>query len=198
MRKNRVLQISLVMVAIILFFYTYYKSDDKDKIADIDKKTSIGEVDELTEETSSIIKNANYIGTDNRGIFFELNAAIAEIKQDEPNISHLQDVVVVIKMGQRTIHIRSDKALYNKTTNDCEFWGNVEATEQDNIITSDNLDLFMSKNLITAYNNLNVKYNHMDGLGFLIADKVNIDILKNEANIFMFEKDSKVRVKYKN
>ena len=41
MRKNRVLQISLVMVAIILFFYTYYKSDDKDKIADIDKKTLI-------------------------------------------------------------------------------------------------------------------------------------------------------------
>ena len=88
--------------------------------------------------------------------------------------------------------------MYNRATNDTEFWGNVEATEQDNIITSDNLDLFMSKNLITAYNNLNVKYNNMDGLGFLIADKVNIDILKNEVNIFMFEKDSKVQVKYKN
>jgi len=74
----------------------------------------------------------------------------------------------------------------------------VKIVEQDNIITSDNLDLFMSKNLITAYNNLNVKYNNMDGLGSLIADKVNIDILKNEANISMFKKDSKVRVKYKN
>ena len=194
MKKNKIIQFSLVTVGIILFFFTYY-SGNKDKIADIDKKTSIGEVDELTEETSSIIKNANYIGTDNRGIFFELNAAIAEVKLDEPNISHLQDVLVVIKLKDlRTIHIQSDKAIFNKISNDCEFFGHVKITEQDNVITSDNLDLYMSKNLITAYNN--VKYNGMKG--FLIADKVDIDILKNEANIFMFDKKNKVQVKYKN
>ena len=56
----------------------------------------------------------------------------------------------------------------------------------------------MSKNLITAYNNLNVKYNDKDGLGFLIADRVDVDILKNEVNVFMFEKNNKVRIKYKN
>ena len=194
MKKNKIIQFSLVTVGIILFFFTYY-SGNKDKIADIDKKTSIGEVDELTEETSSIIKNANYIGTDNRGIFFELNAAIAEIKLDDPNISHLQDVLVVIKLKDlRTIHIQSDKAIFNKISNDCEFFGHVKITEQDNVITSDNLDLYMSKNLITAYNN--VKYKSIKGL--LIADKVDIDILKNEANIFMFNKKNKVQVKYKN
>ena len=194
MKKNKIIQFSLVTVGIILFFFTYY-SGNKDKIADIDKKTSIGEVDELTEETSSIIKNANYIGTDNRGIFFELNAAIAQVKFDEPNISLLQDVFAVIKMGNmRTIHIRSDKAIFDKISNDCEFFGHVKITEQDNVITSDNLDLYMSKNLITAYNN--VKYNGMEG--FLIADKMDIDILKNEANIFMFEKNDKVKVKYNN
>ena len=94
----------------------------------------------------------------------------------------------------RTIHIRSDKAIFDKISNDCEFFGHVKITEQDNIITSDNLDLYMSKNLITAYNN--VKYNGTQG--FLIADKMDIDILKNEANIFMFEKNDKVKVKYNN
>tara|TARA_B100001013_G_scaffold298887_1_gene199867 strand:+ start:38 stop:622 length:585 start_codon:yes stop_codon:yes gene_type:complete len=194
MRKNKIIQFSLVTAGIILFFFTYY-SDDKNKIDDLDKKVSIGEVDQLTEETSSIIKNANYIGTDNRGTFFELNAAIAKVKLDDPNISHLQDVLVVIKLKDlRTIHIQSDKAIFNKISNDCEFFGHVKITEQDNVITSDNLDLYMSKNLITAYNN--VKYNGMKG--FLIADKVDIDILKNEANIFMFDKKNKVQVKYKN
>ena len=72
--------------------------------------------------------------------------------------------------------------------------GNVLITETDNIIKSENLDLFMSKNLNTIYNN--VKYNGING--FLIADKVDIDILKNEANIFMFDKKNKVQVKYKN
>ena len=194
MKKNKIIQFSLVIVGIILFFFTYYSSN-KDKIVDINKNISIGDIDQLTEETSNIIENVNYVGTNNKGIFFELNAALAEIKFDEPNISYLQDVFVVIKLNDlRTINIQSDKAIFNKISNDCEFFGHVKITEQDNVITSDNLDLYMSKNLITAYNN--VKYNGMKG--FLIADKVDIDILKNEANIFMFDKKNKVQVKYKN
>ena len=193
MKKNKIIQFSLVIGGIILFFFTYYFSD-KDKIVDIDKNIVIGDVVQLTEETSNIIENVKYVGTNNKGIFFELNAAVAVIKHDDPNISQLQDVFVVIKLSDlRTIHIRSDKAVFNKISNDCEFFGNVEITEQDNIITSDNLDLYMSKNLITAYNN--VKYNSIKG--FLIADKVDMDMLKNESNIFMFEKNDKVRVKYK-
>ena len=191
MKKN-IIKFSLVMVGIILFFFTYYSSD-KDKIVDIDKYISTEDEGKLTEETSNIIKNVSYVGASG-GAIFELNAAIAVVKNDEPNISHLQDVFVIVKLGDlRTIYIRSDKAVFDKISNDCKFFGHVKITEQDNIITSDNLDLYMSKNLITAYNN--VKYNGIKGL--LIADKVDIDILKNEANIFMFEKNDKVRVKYK-
>ena len=194
MKKNKIIQFSLVIVGIILFFFTYYSSD-KDKIVDIDKNILVGGVSQLTKEISNIIENVEYVGSNNKGTFFELNAAIAEIKYDKPNISHLQDVFVVIKLSNlRTIHIRSDKAVFNKISNDCEFFGNVEITEQDNIITSDNLDLYMSKNLITVYNH--VQYNGIKG--FLIADKMDIDMLKNEANIFMFNKKNKVQVKYKN
>ena len=194
MKKNKIIQFSLVMVGIILFFFTYFSSD-KDKIVDSDKNNSIEDVGKLTEKVSNVIENVNYVGTNNRGTFFELNAAVAKVKYDEPNISLLQDVFAVIKLSNlRTINIRSDKAVFNKLSNDCEFIGHVKITERDNIITSENLDLYMSKNLITAYNN--VKYN--GDKGFLIADKVDIDILKNEANIFMFDKKNKVQVKYKN
>ena len=194
MKKNKIIQFSLVIVGIILFFFTYYSSD-KDKIVDIDKNILVGGVSQLTKEISNIIENVEYVGSNNKGTFFELNAAIAEIKYDKPNISHLQDVFVVIKLSNlRTIRIRSDKAVFNKISNDCEFFGNVKITEQDDIITSDNLDLYMSKNLITVYNH--VQYNGIKG--FLIADKMDIDMLKNEANIFMFNKKNKVQVKYKN
>ena len=194
MKKNKIIQFSLVIGGIILFFFTYYYSD-KDKIVDIDKNILVGGVSQLTKEISNIIENVEYIGSNNKGTFFELNAAIAEIKYDNPNISYLQDVFVVIKLSNlRTIRIRSDKAVFNKISNDCEFFGNVEITEQDNFITSDNLDLYMSRNLITVYNH--VQYNGIKG--FLIADKMDIDMLKNEANIFMFNKKNKVQVKYKN
>ena len=194
MKKNRVIQFSLVIAIIILFFTTYY-SGDKDKIVDANKNSFSENASKLTEETSNIIENVNYTGTNNRGTFFELNAAIAEIKHDEPNLSRLQDVFVVIRLRNlRTIHIQSDKAVFNKISNDCEFFGNVKITEQDNVITSDNLDFFNSKNFLQAYNN--VEYSGMKGA--LIADKVDVDLLKNEANIFMFKKNDKVKVKYKN
>ena len=194
MKKNRVIQFSLVIAIIILFFTTYY-SGDKDKIVDANKNSSTENASKLTEETSNIIENVNYTGTNNKGTFFELNAAIAEIKHDEPNLSRLQDVFVVIRLRNlRTIHIQSDKAVFNKISNDCEFFGNVKITEQDNVITSDNLDFYNSKNFLQAYNN--VEYSSMKGA--LIADKVDVDLLKNEANIFMFKKNDKVKAKYKN
>ncbi len=194
MKKNRVIQLSLVIAIIILFFTTYY-SGDKDKIVDANKNISTENASKLTEEASNIIENINYTGTNNRGTFFELNAAIAEIKYDEPNLSLLQDVSVVIRLKNlRTIYIQSDKAVFNKMSNDCEFIGNVKITEQDNVITSDNLDFYNSKNFLQAYNN--VEYSGMKGA--LIADKVDVDLLKNEANVFMFKKNDKVKIKYNN
>ena len=178
----------------MLFFTTYY-SGYKDKIVDANKNGSTKNASKLTEDTSNIIENVNYTGTNNKGTFFELNAAIAEIKHDEPNLSRLQDVFVAIRLKDlRTIHIQSDKAVFNKISNDCEFFGNVKITEQDNVITSDNLDFYNSKNFLQAYNN--VEYNGLKGA--LIADKVDMDLLKNEANIFMFKKNDKVKVKYQN
>ena len=194
MKKNRVIQFSLVIAIIILFFTTYY-SGDKDKIVDANKNSSTENASKLTQSTSNIIENVNYTGTNNRGTFFELNAAIAEIKRDEPNLSRLQDVFVVIRLRNlRTIHIQSDKAIFNKISNDCEFFGNVKITEQDNVITCDNLDYYNSKNLLQAYNNVT----YTSKKGDLIADKVLVDLLNNEANIFMFEKGDKVKAKYKN
>ncbi len=195
MKKNRVIQFSLVLVAIILFFFTYYSSKDKSNIVGIDKNTSIQGETMLTEITSNIIENVNYHGTDNKGSFFELNASLAEIFYDKPNLSHMKvvDAVINVRDG-RKIYIKSDRAIYNRATNNTNFMGNVSVTESKNKITSDNLDLIMSNNLITIYND--VKYNGVKG--FLIADKVDIDILKNESNIFMFDKKNRVQVKYKN
>ena len=148
MKKNRVIQFSLVIAIIILFFTTYY-SGDKDKIADADKNSSTENVSKLTEQTSNTTENINYTGTNNRGTFFELNAAVAELKHDEPNLSRLQDVFVVIRLRNlRIIHIEADTGIFNKVTNDSEFIGNVKIAEQDNVITCDNLDFYNSNNLL--------------------------------------------------
>ncbi len=195
MKKNRVIQFSLVIAIIILFFTTYY-SGDKDEIIDANKNSSTENASKLTEKTSNVIEDVSYAGSNNKGTFFEINAAITEIKHDEPNLSRLQDVFVVIRLRNlRTIHIQSDKAVFDKISNDTNFFGNVKITdEQDNVITSDNLDFYNSKNLLQVYNN--VAYTGKKG--DLIADQVLVDLLNNKADIFMFEKGDKVKTKYKN
>ena len=194
MKKNRVIQFSLVIAIIILFFTTYY-SGDKDEIIDANKNSSTENASKLTKETSNIMEDVNYAGGNNKGTFFEINSAIAELKHEEPNLSRLQDVFVVIRLKSlRIIHIKADAGIFNKVTNDSEFFGNVKITEQDNVITSDNLDFYNSKNLLQAYNNVT----YTGKKGDLIADQVLVDLLNNEANIFMFEKGDKVKAKYKN
>jgi len=193
-KKNRVIQFFLVMAIIILFFITYY-SGDKDEIIDANKNSSTENASKLTEKTSNVIEDVSYAGSNNKGTFFEINAAITEIKHDEPNLSRLQDVFVIIRLRNlRIIHIEADAGIFNKATNDSEFFGNVKITEQDNVITSDNLDFYNSKNLLQVYNNVT----YTSKKGNLIADHVLVDLLNNEANIFMFEKGDKVKAKYKN
>ena len=194
MKKNRVIQFSLVIAIIILFFITYY-SGDKNEIIDTNKNSSTENASKLTKETSNIMEDVNYAGGNNKGTFFEINSAITEQKHDEPNLSRLQDVFVVIRLRNlRIIHIEADAGIFNKATNDSEFFGNVKITEQDNVITSDNLDFYNSKNLLQAYNNVT----YTGKKGDLIADQMLVDLLNNEANIFMFEKGDKVKAKYKN
>ena len=194
MKKNKIIQFFLLIAGIILFFFTYY-SGDKDTIVDINENILIEDVGKLTEETSSIIENANYVGTDNRGTFFKLNANLAKVFKDKPNISNLEIVNAVISLKDgRKIYIKSDYAIYDKSTNNTNFMGNILVTESNNKITCDNLVLIMNENLIKIFNNV-IYYGEK---GFIKSDEVHIDILKNEANIFMFEKNDKVRVKYKN
>ena len=80
MKKNKIIQFSLVTIAIILFFFTYYFSNDKEKVTDIDidQNTLIEDAAKSGREISNIIENANYNGTDNRGTFFKLKIMSAK------------------------------------------------------------------------------------------------------------------------
>ena len=96
MRKNKVIQFILITIGITLFIFTYYFSKEKDKVVNIDKNTSDKEVSNLTAGMSNVIEKVNYVGTDNKGSFFELNAAFTEIFDDEPDVSHLKMVDAII------------------------------------------------------------------------------------------------------
>ena len=71
MKKNRVIQFSLVIVALILFFFTYYNQNTKKVVEEIDQKI-LSEDIKLDSEASNIISNAEYSGYDGGNNYYEI------------------------------------------------------------------------------------------------------------------------------
>jgi len=194
MKKKVIIQLSLFFLALLLLFFTYYTKENKEDFT-IDTKKQNEKVTSLTDKKINILKNIEYVGTDNRGSFYQIASELAEVYNDEPDLSYMKNVnaLITLESGKK-IKISSDQAIYNRLSNDTKFMGNVSMTESDNVITSDNLDLYISKNLITIFNN--IKYKNDKGL--LIADKIDINLLNQEANIYMHNKENKVQIQFIN
>ena len=136
MKKKMVIQMFLAILALSLFFFTYYYKNPQHQLdsnlntdTDTDTVTDTDKIDssiKSTRKTSSIIENAKYTGSNNKGTFFEINASLAEITNVEPNLSYMKKVKAVIKLiDGRVILIESDRAIYNRLTKDTKFMENV-------------------------------------------------------------------------
>ena len=194
MKKNRITQFFLLVLALIFIFFTYYTKEHKDELT-IDTKNLNEITSNLTDKKTNIIENIEYIGTDNRGNSFLISSDLAEIYSNKPDLSYMENVKALIKLSDgRKIKISSDRAIYNRINNDTKFIDNVLMTESDNIIMSNNLDLYTSKNLITIFNDIKYKSNK----GLLIADKIDINLLNQETNIYMYNNKKKVQAQFIN
>lgn len=194
MKKNRITQFFLLVLALIFIFFTYYTKEHKDELT-IDTKNLNEITSNLTDKKTNIIENIEYIGTDNRGNSFLISSDLAEIYSNKPDLSYMKNVKALIKLSDgRKIKISSDRAIYNRINNDTKFIDNVLMTESDNIIMSNNLDLYTSKNLITIFNDIKYKSNK----GLLIADKIDINLLNQETNIYMYNNKKKVQAQFIN
>ena len=192
MKKNLVVQIFLVIFAVSLLFFTYFLGSNNLKM-----KKEIAEKESALSnpDVSSLVENVSYVGSNNDQIFFEIKSKVSEIFNDKPDLSYMKNVTATIRLADgRVIYIKADKAIYNKLTNDTSFTKNIVATESDNQITCDNLDLVLTENLIKIYNNINIT----NKTGVLLADMVKINMLEKNANIFMYDNKSKVKLKVQN
>jgi len=195
MKKNLVVQIFLVIFAVSLLFFTYFLGSSKKNNLKVKKEIAEKENTLSNPDVSSLVENVSYVGSNNDQIFFEIKSKVSEIFNDKPDLSYMKNVTATIRLADgRVIYIKADKAIYNKLTNDTSFAKNIVATESDNQITCDNLDLVLTENLIKIYNNINI----VNKTGVLLADMVKINMLEKNANIFMYDNKSKVKLKVQN
>ena len=215
MVKSKIIQIILFGFGLLIFIFTYLsffqktnsnylneterleksleQSLDMKKIVKKDKDND--SVIEEDKNASNIISDLSYKNIDHKGNIFNINSKITKIFEDKEDLNFMEVVVArIFLLDGRVIEIFADKAIYNTINYNTEFVGNVLVVEDENKITSNNLDFIFDKNLITIYNNVKYKgYNK-----FLTADKVDINLLNHKVNVYMYDKMSKVKVNLRN
>lgn len=215
MVKSKIIQIILFGFGLLIFIFTYLsffqktnsnylneterleksleQSLDMKKIVKKDKDND--SVIEEDKNASNIISDLSYKNIDHKGNIFNINSKITKIFEDKQDLNFMEVVVArIFLLDGRVIEIFADKAIYNTINYNTEFVGNVLVVEDENKITSNNLDFIFDKNLITIYNNVKYKgYNK-----FLTADKVDINLLNHKVNVYMYDKMSKVKANLRN
>ena len=151
MTKNKKIQVILFFAGFILIFLTYFLYPKVDK-------------------TSNTFKNVEYQGIYNFNNNFTIEAEIAQILKDDPDVVLMNNMEANIIMNDgRTVVIFGDKGNYNKQNYDSFFEDNVKVTDGETVILADNLDLVASEDFMLIYNNVSVT----NDSGNLIADKIN-------------------------
>jgi lipopolysaccharide assembly outer membrane protein LptD (OstA) len=191
MNKKVLFQIFLISVIffITFLFYNFYFSKKK-----INTSSDIPE--SITSDTSSTVEsnyihNIEYISQDSRGNEFIIKSKTGVLVKEQMNNILLSGVTAEIRsLNSPTVFIRSDKAIYNNSTYDTNFYQNVIVKYENHKITSDKLDLIFSEDMITSYDN--VIYNNLTTK--LKADKVIVDLITKDSKIFMYNKKNKINI----
>ena len=191
-KKQLRAQLILISTGLVLFSltYLYYPTLNKNKIQEnvstsIDIKKKLSDVDQTT------FTNLEYKGLYDLDKPFEIKSKEAYILNDEPDIVYMKNMHVFLHLSDdRVVEITSLKGRYNKITYDCFFEENVNATDDETIITANNLDLLATKSFVKIYNDVRLDYS----TGSLRADKVDYDFETKNFKVSMFD-DKSIKMK---
>ena len=188
-RKN-LIQISLVFFGLLIIFFTYFYSGDKDSSLDKVEEKEIKK-NAVEKEGFNTFENITYEGKDSNDNDFVLNAEYAEFATEESNMIFMKKVVCRFFFSDgTTLKVLSDKGIYNNISNDMEFEENVEMYYLANKLFSDKANFVNSENYLIVQGNVIGE----GPLGNVAADKLNVDLIDKKMKISMYN-ESKVNIK---
>ncbi len=196
MNTKTVIQLFIFFIIIIFLFFfirnTFYINRNQiTEISESEPQIFEETSENLDENKKNFIQNLSYSTIDSDGNQFSLNAETGEESPEDPNILILNNVTGKIQLKDKSeIIIKSDYATYNSDSFDTEFYQNVTGLFEERKFNSDNLDLLFKNNKAIIYNN--IKY--FDNKIISTADEIEIDFIKGDINIKMFDKNEKIKI----
>ena len=191
LNKTKFIQISLLLLAFLLIFFTYFFNlKKKQPSTNLDQIKTI-ETDKQKEEVVNTFFDVQYGGLDNNGNRFVINSKYANFEIDRPNVIRMEQVLCTFSFKDGTnLTIVSDYGIYNNVTNDMEFTENVKMNYLENILFSEKANFFNAKNELLIEGNVKTKSPE----GELQADKLNFNLDNKKLKISMYN-DKKVNIK---
>ena len=184
---SQILLLIITFLIIYLFFDFYFL---KKKIKNTSTNIIMND-DSAVEDESNYIHNIEYISQDSRGNEFIIKSKTGKLDENNIGIILLSSVTAEIRSANTSsIFIYSDKAIYNNSNYDTNFYHNVVLDYEDNTITSDKLDLMFSEDQIVSYDD--VFYTNLKTT--LNADKVIVDLITKNSKILMYNKKNKINI----
>tara|TARA_B100001248_G_C27361812_1_gene446903 strand:+ start:829 stop:1428 length:600 start_codon:yes stop_codon:yes gene_type:complete len=185
--RLRFIQISLMIVGILFFYYTYYyKEQNLNKSLIPTQKQKEIQEKIANQADGEVFTNIEYTGLDISGNRYILKSKKAHNDPNNKELVNLSSVTAVFYFKDSSIlQIKSDKGLYNNITLDMNFYDNIDAIYEGTILNAQ----------IAKYSNVNnnliisedVKINSENGIIF--ADKLIFDIKQKTLDIMAKENE---------
>ena len=190
-KKLRIIQISLLILGIIIIFFTYGEknkfSNEKDKLFKFTKKNVEKNSKDTSEEDLNTFYNIEYSGLDLSGNRYILKSEKAISSNKNSEIIDMTGVKAFFYFKDDTIlTVSSDHAIYNNKTLDMLFNKNIIAIYENSKLTADKADYSNTLGLLTISDKVKV----IDYRGSLDADKLTFDLNNQTLNVASYNNDS--------
>ncbi len=191
LNKTKFIQISLLLIAFFLIFFTYFSNLKKKQAStNLDQIKTI-EPDGQKEKAVNTFVDVQYGGFDKNGNRFVIGSRYANFEIERPEIIRMEQILCNFYFKDGTkLTIISDFGIYNNVSDDMEFTENVKMNYLENVLFSEKANFFNVKNQLLIEGN--VKTTSPEGK--LQADKLDFNLDNKKLKISMYN-DEKVNIK---
>ena len=191
LNKIKFIQISLLLLAFFLIFFTYFSNLKKKQPSTNLDQTKTVETDKQKEKAVNTFVDVQYGGFDKNGNRFVIGSRYANFEIERPEIIRMEQILCNFYFKDGTnLTIISDYGVYNNVTDDMEFTKNVKMNYLENVLFSEKANFFNVKNELLIEGN--VKTTSPEGK--LQADKLNFNLDSKKLKVSMYN-DKKVNIK---
>ena len=189
-RRLRLIQVTMLILGILVIFFTYLGKNEKQENKIITKETQekIKKQMQVQNQQGDVFYDIEYSGLDLAGNRYILKSKEAISDKNNPEIVYMKFVEAVFYFKDNTVlNVWSEKGIYNNKTLDMNFENNVKANYEGSELFAQKAEYSNLKSYLTISEEVKIN----DIRGTIVADKLLFDIKKQTLNIASFN-DGKV------